>query len=40
MHLRGHAAVGGFRASLYNSVPQEAADALADFMNDFRRRKG
>lgn len=40
LHLRGHPSVGGFRASLYNSVPQQAADALADFMGDFRRRKG
>lgn len=39
-HLRGHPSVGGFRASLYNSVPQEAIDALTAFMNDFRRRKG
>lgn len=40
LHLRGHASVGGLRASMYNSVPQEAADALAEFMDDFRRRKG
>jgi phosphoserine aminotransferase len=40
LHLRGHPSVGGFRASLYNAVPQQAADTLADFMDDFRRRKG
>lgn len=40
LHLRGHPSVGGFRASLYNSVPQQAADTFAEFMNDFRRRKG
>ncbi len=39
-HLRGHPSVGGLRASLYNSVPQDAADALAAFMQDFRRRNG
>ena len=40
LHLRGHPSVGGLRASLYNAVPQEAADALADFMWNFRRSKG
>jgi phosphoserine aminotransferase len=40
LHLRGHPTVGGFRASLYNSVPQAAAETLADFMDDFRRRRG
>lgn len=40
LNLRGHPTVGGFRASLYNSAPQKAAEALADFMDDFRRRKG
>jgi phosphoserine aminotransferase len=39
-HLRGHPAVGGIRASLYNAVPETAVDALVSFMSDFRRRKG
>lgn len=36
--LKGHRSVGGCRASLYNAMPQDGADALAEFMADFRRR--
>ena len=39
--LKGHKAVGGMRASLYNAVPLEAVQALVAFMADFadtRRR--
>jgi phosphoserine aminotransferase len=36
--LKGHRSVGGCRASLYNAMPQAGADALAQFMADFRRR--
>ncbi len=38
--LKGHRSVGGCRASLYNALPEEWADALADFMGDFLRRNG
>ncbi|HEX4956423.1 MAG TPA: 3-phosphoserine/phosphohydroxythreonine transaminase [Thermoanaerobaculia bacterium] len=38
--LKGHRSVGGIRASLYNAVPKAAAEALAGFMEDFRRRAG
>ena len=38
--LKGHKAVGGIRASLYNAVPVEAVDALVAFMRDFRQRHG
>ena len=38
--LKGHKAVGGLRASLYNALPPEAAQALVDFMRDFQRRNG
>lgn len=38
--LKGHKAVGGMRASLYNAVPPEAVGALVDFMQDFPRRHG
>lgn len=38
--LKGHKAVGGMRASLYNAVPPEAVDALVAFMQDFARRHG
>ncbi|HEX7916685.1 3-phosphoserine/phosphohydroxythreonine transaminase, partial [Rudaea sp.] len=38
--LKGHKAVGGMRASLYNAVTLEAVHALADFMRDFAKRYG
>ena len=38
--LKGHAAVGGIRASLYNAMPLEGAQALAAFMRDFQQRNG
>ncbi|MFT4198636.1 MAG: phosphoserine transaminase [Pseudoxanthomonas sp.] len=38
--LKGHKAVGGLRASLYNALPVAAAQALVDFMADFQRRHG
>ncbi len=38
--LKGHRSVGGCRASLYNAMPIEGAQALADFMTDFARRNG
>ncbi|NIL94274.1 MAG: 3-phosphoserine/phosphohydroxythreonine transaminase [Woeseiaceae bacterium] len=39
-NLKGHRSVGGMRASIYNAVPEEAVDALIDFMADFERRYG
>ena len=38
--LKGHRSVGGCRASLYNAMPQEGAEALASFMHDFARTHG
>lgn len=38
--LKGHKAVGGIRASLYNALPVEGAQALAAFMRDFQQRNG
>ena len=38
--LKGHKAVGGMRASLYNAVPPEAVEALVGFMRDFAQRHG
>ncbi|MDE2272459.1 MAG: 3-phosphoserine/phosphohydroxythreonine transaminase [Xanthomonadaceae bacterium] len=38
--LKGHRALGGIRASLYNAVPIEAAQALVDFMAEFMRTHG
>ncbi len=38
--LKGHRALGGMRASLYNAMPVAGAQALVDFMADFRQRHG
>jgi phosphoserine aminotransferase len=38
--LKGHRALGGMRASLYNAMPEAGVQALVDFMADFRRRHG
>lgn len=38
--LKGHRALGGMRASLYNAMPLSGVQALVDFMHDFRRRHG
>jgi phosphoserine aminotransferase len=35
--LAGHRTVGGVRASMYNALPQEAVDALVNFMDEFER---
>lgn len=35
LNLKGHRSVGGMRASLYNAVPEQAVDALIDFMQTF-----
>ena len=39
-NLKGHRSVGGMRASIYNAVPEEAVDALIQFMAEFERTKG
>ena len=38
--LKGHRALGGMRASIYNAMPVEGVQALVDFMADFARRHG
>jgi phosphoserine aminotransferase len=38
--LKGHKALGGMRASLYNAVPLEAVQALVAFMQDFASQHG
>lgn len=38
--LKGHKAVGGMRASLYNAVSLEAVQALTGFMREFSSRHG
>lgn len=39
-NLKGHRSVGGMRASIYNAVPEQAVDALIEFMADFERTNG
>lgn len=39
-NLAGHRSVGGIRASVYNSMPDESVDALIGFMADFAARNG
>ena len=38
--LKGHRAVGGLRASLYNAIEPDAVTALVEFMHEFERRYG
>ena len=35
--VKGHRSVGGMRASIYNAMPIEGAEALADFMKKFQK---
>jgi len=35
--LNGHRSIGGCRASIYNAVPVEHVELLAQFMSDFRK---
>ena len=38
--LKGHRAVGGIRASIYNAMPRAGVEALVAFMRDFERQHG
>lgn len=38
--LKGHRAVGGMRASVYNAMPLAGVQALLDFMHQFERKHG
>ncbi|HJP98761.1 MAG TPA: 3-phosphoserine/phosphohydroxythreonine transaminase [Rhodanobacteraceae bacterium] len=38
--LKGHRALGGLRASIYNAMPVEGVHALCGFMVEFTRRHG
>ena len=37
VNLKGHKIAGGIRASLYNAMPLEGVDALAQFMKEFEK---
>ena len=38
--LKGHRAVGGMRASIYNAMPESGVAALVDYMKEFVRTHG
>ena len=38
--LKGHRAIGGMRASIYNAMPIEGVQALVGFMREFERKHG
>jgi len=40
VQLKGHRAVGGMRASIYNAMPLEAVQQLAAYMREFAARHG
>ena len=40
MQLKGHRAVGGMRASIYNAMPIEGVKALVDYMREFEAKRG
>jgi phosphoserine aminotransferase len=40
LQLKGHRALGGMRASIYNAMPLEGVKALTSFMQDFARHQG
>ncbi|MBL0293715.1 MAG: 3-phosphoserine/phosphohydroxythreonine transaminase [Saprospiraceae bacterium] len=38
--IKGHRSVGGFRASIYNAMPQSSVQVLVDLMQEFEKSKG
>ncbi|MGY6631861.1 MAG: 3-phosphoserine/phosphohydroxythreonine transaminase [Wenzhouxiangella sp.] len=38
--LKGHRALGGLRASLYNAIDDDAVESLIDFLKEFERSRG
>lgn len=38
--LKGHRAVGGMRASIYNAMPEAGVTALIEYMREFQRSNG
>jgi phosphoserine aminotransferase len=40
LQLKGHRAVGGMRASIYNAMPIEGLRALLDYMREFEQKNG
>lgn len=40
VNLKGHRSVGGFRASIYNAMPDEGVEELVEYMREFARSAG
>ena len=40
VQLKGHRAVGGMRASIYNAMPLEGVQTLVDYMQEFEQQHG
>lgn len=40
LNLKGHKAIGGIRASIYNAMPLEGVMALVEFMKSFEKKYG
>lgn len=38
VNIKGHTALGGMRASIYNAMPEAGVDALIEFMKEFERK--
>ena len=38
--LKGHRAVGGMRASIYNAMPAEGVKKLVEYMKEFEKKRG
>ncbi len=38
--IKGHRSVGGFRASIYNAMPQSSVQVLVDVMREFAKQHG
>ena len=36
--IKGHRSVGGFRASIYNAMPEQSVKALIDVMQEFEKK--
>ncbi|MED5219131.1 MAG: 3-phosphoserine/phosphohydroxythreonine transaminase, partial [Candidatus Neomarinimicrobiota bacterium] len=39
MTLKGHRSVGGFRASIYNAMPEAGVDALIRAMQEYEKEQ-
>ena len=40
VQLKGHRAVGGMRASIYNAMPVEGVKRLVEYMREFEAKRG